>query len=244
MLHALNNKKARLDRVIKGVAKQPREDLITSTVFGALDFMDVRSRAAALKALLQLELSSTARMILWPRFYREGQRQRVEPDVVICDGQDCHIIEVKWGAYLGAGQLERQIGAVSNWVYRSEEHRQLIGRAPRRVKTLTVLGFEKHHAVQVAACAEHDTQVLSRTWQAVAKDMLALKQQPDGPLTAWSQQVHQFLTNTPKARTMQGWPALDSPGTGCLKFNSISFRDLIPVPQSTWRFPASKYILN
>ena len=86
MLHALNNKKARLDRIIKGVAKQPREDLITSTLFGSLEFMTDVSRAEALKALLGLELGPASRMTMWPKFYHGSQR--VEPDLVIVDGQE------------------------------------------------------------------------------------------------------------------------------------------------------------
>lgn len=241
MLHALNNKKARLDRIIKGVAKQPREDLITSTLFGSLDFMSDASRAEALRALLGLDLGPVSKMTLWPMFYRGSQR--VEPDLVIFDGQDCHIVEVKWGAYLGIGQLERQLDAVAKWGCRKQDL-DLLGPAPRKVNTLTVLGFERHHAPQVAACAKHAGPIRQRTWQEVARNMWELKLKSKDALAAWAQQVHQFLTNTPKARTLTGWPTLVPIGPGNMNFNAIRPLDLVPVPAMAWTFPSGKDLPN
>lgn len=241
MLHALNNKKARLDRIIKGAAKQPREDLITSTLFGSLDFMHDASRAEALRALLGLDLGPAIKMTLWPMFYRVSQR--VEPDLVIIDGQDCHIVEVKWGAHLGVGQIERQLDAVAKWDCRKQD-RDLLGSAPRTVKTLSVLGFERHHAAQVAACAGHAVPIRQRTWQEVACDMWELKLKSKDALAAWAQQVHQFLTNTPKARTMTGWPELVLTSPGHLSFNAIRPLDLVPVPATDWTFSSGKDLPN
>lgn len=232
MLHALNNKKARLDRIIKGVAKQPREDLITSTLFGPLDFMSEAARAEALSALLGLDLGLASKMKLWPRFYHGSQR--VEPDLVIVDGLSCHIVEVKWGAYLGIGQLEGQLDAVAAWGCRKQDL-DLLGVAPRTVNTLTVLGYEPHHASQVAACVR---PIRQRTWQEVAHDTyeLELELGPKDPLAAWAQQIHQFLTNTPKARPMTKRPELQAVDPGHLNFNTIRPLDLVPVPAMAWTF--------
>ncbi|ATQ55997.1 hypothetical protein [Paracoccus yeei] len=241
MLHALNNKKARLDRIIKGVAKQPREDLITSTLFGSLEFMTDVSRAEALKALLGLELGPASRMTMWPKFNRGSQR--VEPDLVIVDGQECHIVEVKWGAHLGIRQLERQFDAVGRWDCRKQD-RDLLGPAPRKVKSLTILGFERHHAAQVAECTGAVVPIRQRTWQEVARDMWKLKLESTDALAAWAQQVHQFLTNTPKARTMTGWPELVPVEPSHLKFNAIRPIDLVPVPATAWTFPSGEDLPN
>lgn len=238
MLHALNNKKARLDRLIKGASKQPREDLITSTLFGPLDFMPRESRPKALRALLGLELGDASKMVLWPRFYR-GSR-RVEPDILIIDDQHWHIVEVKWGAHLGVGQLERQLDAVAKWDCR----RQGLGSAPRNVETITILGFERHHAPQVAACVGNPVPVRPRTWQEVARDMWQLKIDSRDALASWAQQVHQFLTNTPKARTMTGWPELVATGSGCLTFDAMRPIHLTPVAAMAWVFPTGKDFQN
>lgn len=240
MLHALNNKKARLDRIIKGVAKQPREDLITSTLFGSLEFMTDVSRAEALKALLGLELGPASRMTMWPKFYHGSQR--VEPDLVIVDGQECHIVEVKWGAHVGIRQLERQLDAVGTWDCHKD--RDLLGSGPRKVKSLTILGFERHHAAQVAACVGDAGPIRQRTWQEVARDMWELKLGSTDALAAWAQQVHQFLTDTPKARTMTGWPDLVPVEPGHLKFNAIRPMDLVPVPATAWTFPSGEDLPN
>ena len=111
MFDAVVAGKARLDIVIDGVGKQPREDLITSALFGTIRFLAPLSRSIALEALIGAKLEGIVDVHLWP--YLRGEGENSEPDVVLAiqsgPNLDYWIVEVKWGANLGDDQIGREI---------------------------------------------------------------------------------------------------------------------------------------
>lgn len=118
MLHAINNRKARLSTFRSAGVRVPLEDVVTSTIFGPLEFMapDDRERATAyifeVLALPMPTRSGSLRTQFWPRFplADNGLRARYsEPDLVIVDALGpLAVIEVKWGAPLGEHELAAQ----------------------------------------------------------------------------------------------------------------------------------------
>ncbi len=99
MLEAVARRKVRFARVLEGVPRQPREDLVTSAIFGNLRLLD--HPGAAIDALLGgppsgLRSWANAEAIdinleLWKRC-PDGS----EPDVVLTDNRsDMTLVEVK-----------------------------------------------------------------------------------------------------------------------------------------------------
>lgn len=209
MLHAINAKKATLARIIHGVGRQPREDLVTSALFGSIEFLPLEVQHEAAGALLGKPLLPASVIQLWPVF-RSGS-SRVEPDVIILSGNDLHLIEVKWGAHLGADQLERQLNLVSKGVCVHGDMKP----APRRIASLTVLGHEPHHDGDIKRAG--DSRVTGRTWREVAAALLMLRTD-DPALTAWARAAAHFLSATPKARIVRQLPELEQVPSGSFRF--------------------------
>lgn len=209
MLHAINAKKATLARIIQGVGRQPREDLVTSALFGSIEFLPLVTQHEAAGALLGKSLPPGSVIQLWPVF--RGGSFRVEPDVIILSGNDLHVIEVKWGAHLGADQLARQLNLVSNGVCVRGDMKP----APRRITSLTVLGHERHHEEDIKETG--DSRVTGRTWRDVAEALLMLRSD-DPALAAWARAAGHFLSETPKARIVRKLPELAQVPSGSFRF--------------------------
>ena len=112
MIQAITQNKARM--FFTKHARRPREDIVTSCVFGILEFLPQDDRRRVLGWLLpDLELigASDIQLRLWPQGPHRGSS---EPDVLITwktpdGGAATAVIEVKWGDLaLTAGQALRQ----------------------------------------------------------------------------------------------------------------------------------------
>lgn len=80
-------------RLILGQA-QGAEDVITSTVFERLAYLPDELFSAALTGLLGTKFGPIEEIVFWPSWYLPDGR-RVEPDVLITDGQLSLLVEAK-----------------------------------------------------------------------------------------------------------------------------------------------------
>ena len=213
MLHAINARKARLERVIDGVGKQPREDLITSALFGTIQFLSPPARRLALQALLGGELGGDAEIYLWPYLKHSGEN--AEPDVVLRVNTDkglgYWIVEVKWGAPLGDEQIGREIRTLGDGECRRggmpfERNRNVVG--------YTLLGAEPKHAASMQTAQEQFNDLIhSETWRKVTERLrkLASQSNDDPGLKAWAGTAEDFLRGTPKGSVLDQWSDLIMP---------------------------------
>lgn len=207
MLHAINAKKARLDRVIDGVGKQPRENLITSALFGTIQFLSAPAQSLALKALIGQELPDGAEIFLWP--YLRHPEENAEPDVVLRirtdDGPAYWIVEVKWGAPLGDEQVGREVRTLRD----GECRRGGLPAENRNVIGYTLLGAEMKHteAMQVAEGAFPALKFHSAKWPDVTTRLnrLSTESNDDPGLTSWARTAEDFLRGTPRGNVLGPW---------------------------------------
>ncbi|UFZ03487.1 hypothetical protein LQG66_30375 [Bradyrhizobium ontarionense] len=130
MLDAYLRKGARLPtELIEG--RRVIEDVITSTLFGPLKFMDANSAGQILSWFSRRKPESHAKVRdvqFWPRFQvdeRSANEYTIEPDLVIDGYVDNEafrwIIEVKWDAMLHLQQVQDQVRICSegqrDWVH-------------------------------------------------------------------------------------------------------------------------------
>lgn len=95
------------------------EDVITSTLFGILRFVDHGTTLDVISILLGIDLRSKTTFVelkLWPQFrLQNGSGQFVEPDIIVDgvgDGGSWRlIIEIKWDDRLTLDQVDRQLAA-------------------------------------------------------------------------------------------------------------------------------------
>ncbi|MFV0369606.1 MAG: hypothetical protein ACK5KM_14225 [Hyphomicrobiaceae bacterium] len=213
MFDAITQKKASLKTVIDGLGKQPREDLITSQLFGTIRFLEHAARKQALEILTGHPLSGEADIHLWPRF---GPGRGTEPDVVITLKQGeivkYWIIEVKWGArFSGEGnQPHREIAAVRD----ADTRTGAFTSAPREVAGYTLLGAESKHDAEMKDVEELETSlsVYSLRWPEVNQSLKRLsKEAADSGLAAWAKCAADFLSSTPQGFALGNWPAMPTP---------------------------------
>ncbi|MGH2342453.1 hypothetical protein ACRC7T_13340 [Segnochrobactraceae bacterium EtOH-i3] len=214
MLHAINAGKASLEKVLgEEAVRHPREDLITSALFGTLDFLTPAARRTALRLLTGWNGNGEPEIYLWPQFKIDGHR--VEPDVLVLErtaeaAQRFWIVEVKWGAPLGDEQISREIRAVRNGF----PLRRLPTSLPSKNRTVsgyTLLGAEKSHtgAFQSATRLAENAGINLRsdTWKSV-RERLSSINSDDYSLNQWIEVTHQFLSETSKGAGLGRWPAL------------------------------------
>lgn len=231
MFDAITAGKANLKVIIDGLRRQPREDLITSQLFGTIRFLEPTARKQALEILTGNELSGEADLHLWPRFGPRG----TEPDVVITlkqgDIVKYWIVEVKWGAgFSGDGnQPLREIEAVRDEAVRNygsgSEH---FHSAPREIAGYTLLGAESKHNVQMNDVEQKfpcssEIKICSRTWSDVNVALSGLADprvaQNEG-LAAWAQCAADFLSTTPQGIALGNWPAMPMPEISIFTFDT------------------------
>ncbi|WP_339107030.1 hypothetical protein [Thioclava sp. GXIMD4216] len=205
MFDAVVAKKAKMAAIIDGAGKQPREDLITSSLFGTLRFLSKSAQTKAMQALVGPMIPEHSSIFLWP--YLSGAKN-AEPDVVISleDGS-FWIVEVKWGASLGDDQIKREIDTVAFGRCR----RGGLPVGPRKVAGYTLLGaLDKHDEALNNAREAYSGRIelFSRRWVDVTETLRQLAQQSDDNpgLAAWSKVAADFLSGEPEGRVLGHWP--------------------------------------
>lgn len=121
-MHAINNRKARLGLFRSAGIRVPLEDVVTSTVFGPLEFMspdDCQRSIELIREALGLPPQYSAgplRALFWPRLFLQDEKLRSrysEPDLVFADDEGPMIVvEIKWGAPLSDRELAAQWAAL------------------------------------------------------------------------------------------------------------------------------------
>lgn len=77
MFDAVIAHKARMEMVIDGLGKQPREDLVTSSLFGSLRFLTPSGQETAIEALVGIKIAGPVEIYLWP--FLRGDGENSEP---------------------------------------------------------------------------------------------------------------------------------------------------------------------
>lgn len=215
MFDAVVAGKARLDVIIDGMGKQPREDLITSTLFGTIRFLSPASRGIALEALIEARLKENVEIHLWPSL--KGDGEHAEPDVVLRidsgDSFDYWIVEVKWGAGLGDDQVGREIRTVRE----GECRRGGLPDGPRPVVGYALLGATSRHVTAMEEALGEFGQCLSihaLPWTTVVERLRSLARSSacEPGLVAWAVLAARFLDGQPEGSVLGEWPDMPMPG--------------------------------
>lgn len=235
-------RKARLESVIEGARKQPREDLITSALFGTIKFLTPSGRSEALRALTGKALHAQLDIFLWPCF--KFMDSLAEPDVVLRarakDGPVFWIVEVKWGAPLGPDQVGREISALAHGICR----RGGLSEGPRKIVGYTLLGAEAKHTVVMDKAVKQfrELEVVSLAWPVVAERLRQVERHntADPGLAAWAEAAGAFLRTTSKGSVLGNWPELCTPASASYGFdagrNLVPGAAAMPVPSAHFDF--------
>lgn len=247
MFDAVIAKKARMEKILHDAKRNPREDLVTSSLFGVLRLLSPEARQAALSVLCDHPLPSDAKIYLWPFFVGKGESS--EPDVVlefIKDGRRAYwIVEVKWGAPLGADQCAREIRTVA----RGRCRRGGVPAGERKVLGYTLLGAEPQHQKAVADLRLKVLNGLedlpvngirSLEWTAAAENLRTLESDAAHPgLTSWSRLSANFLAGQPQGAMLEAWPTMTMPMKGSFVFDDeerFALSQMTAVPATPYDF--------
>ena len=208
MLEAIARGKASIARLMGRPGRQPREDMVTSALFGPLRMMTPPDRARALSVLLGVPLgdATTVEVKLW---WPPGRGRQA--DVLIeakSTGDPIRVlVEVKWGAPLSENQLVDYVELV----------RKRRGCPPSHV---VLLGYEPHHAEAVETQETTlERKVVRRGWQRVARALRDVAGR-EGAVEVWADQVARFLQRTEKGHLFAGFEALGirDPGQAAIPY--------------------------
>jgi len=212
-----------MDVIIYGAGKQPREDLVTSTLFGSMRFLSSESRRLAIEKLTGKKPEGEVDIYLWPYLRRVGEN--AEPDVVlrIKDGErfEYWIVEVKWGAGLGKDQVGREIRTVCD----GECRRGGLPGGPRSVSGYTLIGALERHAAELERARREFDRSLTISdfhWTAITERLrtLARGAAHDPGLVAWATLAATFLGGQPEGMVLSEWPDLTMPDACDFSFDS------------------------
>lgn len=248
MFDAVIAKKAKMEKILHDAKRNPREDLVTSSLFGMLRLLTPAARQAALSALCGHPLPSDANIYLWPFFV--GKDKNSEPDVVLEfmeNGRPAFwIVEVKWGAPLGPDQCAREIRTVAHGQCR----RGGVPGDERKVLGYTLLGAEPQHQkavddlrlmVRNGLEAIPVNNIKTLEWTAAAKNLWALENDATDPgLKSWSRLSADFLAGQPQGAVLGDWPSMTMPLEGSFAFDA---EEIFSLPSMT-AVPATKYIFR
>ncbi len=198
----------------------PLEDVVTSTVFGPLEFMGQACRTDAIALLGQaLSLPTTCangeiRAHFWPRFGLADEALRTryaEPDLVFSDDHGPLIVfEVKWGAPLGRNELAAQWASLPPNSRRRAVHVLLV-QEPRL--------YRDDIEADVALIERRNLgpwNPLLRGWDLLAAlPMLAARPGMSDGVRAWATAIGALLRREHRF-TMHGWDALGLKMTGAI----------------------------
>lgn len=213
MLHAVNRRKARLD-VFRGAGlRVPLEDVVTSTVFGPLLFIDQAEAAAAINRLLATlgiarpDWAGPTHLELWPRRKAppDLRSNYVEPDAEIVDAAgNSLMIEVKWRAPLGLNELAAQ------WLSLPPEARATSRHLLLVLETGPYAAAVASDRKLVAAACDLGWQLIPISWRRMADAFRAIGS--DISLNAgtrrWALGVHGFLRREDPL-SLVGWSGLE-----------------------------------
>jgi len=245
MFDAVIAKKARMEKILHVAKRSPREDLVTSSLFGMLRLLAPEARQTALSVLCDHPLPSDAKIYLWPFFIGRGENS--EPDVVLefmKNGRRAFwVIEVKWGAPLGADQCAREIRTVA----RGRCRRGGVPAGERNVHGYTLLGAEPKHQKAVADLrlkvrngleAVPFVGIRSLEWTAAVEKLRTLEREADDPgLKSWSRLSADFLAGQPQGAVLGAWPTMTMPMKGSFNFDAEERFALPPITA----VPATRY---
>ncbi|WP_282078029.1 hypothetical protein [Epibacterium ulvae] len=214
MFDAIVARKARLNSVIDGAGKQPREDLVTSALFGPLKFLLPDARAKALQVLCGYEFGADVQISLWPFF--KSDSESAEPDVVLeftnSGRRNYWIVEVKWGAALGKDQAGREIRTVQSGYCR----RGQVTEGKRNVIGYSLLGAERKHekALNALRLSVGQMHVINDwSWKEMCDRLRQLADtSSDAGLIAWAKLAADFLSGEPQGTVLGSWPEMELPG--------------------------------
>ena len=241
MFDAVLANKASFSRPLEDAQKQPREDLVTSALFGTIRFLTLAGQAKALTALLGEDVESSALqdIYLWPRL--QSDREESEPDVVIrFQGDSYWVVEVKWGAPLNDDQVGREIRSVQ------EGHclKDMLPDRQRNVIGYTLLGMLDRHRTHMDDARhnmEEEIRFLEVRWPELPDRLDTLARTCDDPgLKAWANLAADFIRNQPEGRVLGPWPDLQVPPPMFFCFDTNEFfalpSCLVAVPESLFEF--------
>lgn len=220
MFDAVIAHKARMEMVIDGLGKQPREDLVTSSLFGSLRFLTPSGQETAIEALVGIKIAGPVEIYLWP--FLRGDGENSEPDVVIrCAAGSYWIVEVKWGAGLGEDQAGREIRTVRD----GECRRGGLPDGPRAVTGYTLIGALERHAQEMERVRSefaHSLTIVDFRWTDVTERLRNLVRNAahDPGLVAWAKLTATFLDGQPEGMVLGEWPSLLMPDTCTFAFDS------------------------
>lgn len=247
MFDAVIAKKAKMEKILHGAKRNPREDLVTSSLFGMLRLLTPDARQVALSVLCDHPLPSDAKIYLWPFFVGKGESS--EPDVVLefVEGglPAFWIIEVKWGAPLGVDQCAREIRTV----VRGLCNRGDVPAGERKVLGYTLLGAEPHHqrALDDLRLATPNglenvpsDGIKSLEWSAATEQLRDLENEAtDAGLKSWARLCANFLAGQPQGAVLGAWPMMTMPVKGSFIFDieeELSLPIMTNVPAIQYNF--------
>lgn len=211
MLHALDHRKAKLSSFRGQAVRLPIEDVITSTVFGPLEFMSQSDRSDALKGLLKFAGCTvrchwpSLQIGFWPKMKPETPGLRsvyIEPDAILFDKSGIVLlIEVKWGAPLSQHELAAQWDALTE-VSRSRAGHLLIVREKSSYQN----SIDADRAtIREAKKLPWSPVVLS--WNEIARAFDAISATDNDGVRNWAVRVARILRREDQ-NVMEGWDHL------------------------------------
>lgn len=228
-------------KILHDAKRHPREDLVTSSLFGTLRLLTPEARRSALSVLCGQNFAVDGKINLWPYFVSADKNS--EPDVVLeflVDGQRNYwIVEVKWGAPLGVDQCAREINTVSKGICRRGD----VPEGARDVIGYTLLGAEPKHADAMAASRGAfplTPKIVSLGWSDTCGSLRSLSAAADDPgLKAWATLAADFLAGEPQGAILGRWPVMTMPGECGFDFSveeSFSLPTITAVPATAYDF--------
>ena len=209
MLHAVNNRKARLGAFRGAGIRVPLEDVVTSTVFGPLEFMSAEDRRRSIDLVCEAlaveiaERRGPMRVLFWPRLPVSDASLRTrysEPDLMLADDVGpVMVVEIKWGASLSERELASQWTAIGSSGRRRAVHLLLV-QEPGIYRRDVDLDREM---VDAAGMGPWPLQM--RNWRSLtAVEVLSRRADASEPVRAWASAVTAFLRREHRM-SMHGW---------------------------------------
>lgn len=233
MLHAVNNRKARLGAFRSAGIRVPLEDVVTSTVFGPLEFMSADDRRRSIELVCEAlavgipEPEGEIRALFWPRLSVCDVSLRTrysEPDLVLADDAGpVMVVEIKWGAPLSERELAAQWAALDEGDRRRAMHLLLVQEQGPYRQDVDV----DREWVDAAGMGPWLLQV--RGWRSLtALEMLSRRADASEPVKAWASAVTAFLRRE-HSLSMHGWDEI-----GLMEVEELDFTFRQQWFASTW----------